>query len=180
MHQRRIIALMLALFMLLAPLNDTVQTFAALAEATNGSLATSTPEVSAPTQTTQAPDTTDAPEAAGSPEVSAAPEDTDVPANTGSPDVTDAPANTGAPEVTDEPAATDAPDASDEPEATGTPGATSAPEGVESILTAVPRGFMFRAALSEDDSLKKTLGVTVEWVDDGVSHVNNLKLESVH
>ena len=42
---------------------------------------------------------------------------------------------------------------------------------------AVPRGFIFIAALSEDEPLKKTLGVTVEWVDDGVSHVNNLKLE---
>ena len=178
MRQRRIIALMLALFMLLAPLNDTVRTFAALAEATDGSLATSTPEVSAPTQTTSAPDATvapvqttsapdatDAPETAGSPEASAAPQETEEPASTGTPAATDEPASTGTPEATEEPGST------------GTPEATSAPEEMDSILMAVPRGFVFRAALSEDDSLKKTLGVTVEWVDDGVSHVNNLKLE---
>lgn len=157
MRRNRTVALLLALFMLLAPLGDSLKTIAALAEAAGEPLTAPAPEESAAALTSLTPDATQTPE----------PTETPKPGDT--------------PEPTETPEPSDMPEASSDPEETETPESAPDPadlqENSEPILMTVRRGIVFMMPRGTEEALKKTLGVTVEWVDDGGSHTNNLILE---
>ena len=163
MRRNRITALVLALLMLFAPLSDSLQTVAALAEVeeelsldpTSAALTSLDSGETEDTKKTEAPEGSSAPKETEAPEGSSAPTETQAPKETEAPAETETPAPTEL--IMELPAEEE--------------------EYLEPFLMNVDGGIVFVLAGSTRETLQKTLGVTVEWVDDGVQHPNNLVLK---
>ena len=211
MRRNRITALVLALLMLFAPLSDSLQTVAALAEVeeelslaptsaaltsldsgeTEDTKKTEAPEGDSALKETQAPEGSSAPKETQAPEGSSAPKETEAPEGSSAPKETEAPEGNSAPKETEAPEGSSAPKETQAPKETEVPAETETPaptelimelpaeeeEYLEPFLMNVDGGIVFVLAGSTRETLQKTLGVTVEWVDDGVKHKNNLVLE---
>lgn len=171
MRQNRIIALLLALFMLFAPLSDTLQTVAALAEVSEGAGGSGDTETNVGNST-----------AASTTSLSPKPSETAEPDATSTSTVEPDATSTSSVEPDATPTSTVEPDtnSTETPEPTKTPGSSPVPvEDGASFVRTVPMGFAFRMARGAEgtQTQKSYLTVSLEWVDDGASHPNNLVLQ---
>ena len=171
MRQNRIIALLLALFMLFAPLSDTLQTVAALAEVSEGAGGSGDTETNVGNST-----------AASSTSLSPKPSETAEPDATSTSTVEPDETSTSSVEPDATPTSTVEPDtnSTETPEPTKTPGSSPVPvEDGASFVRTVPMGFAFRMARGAEgtQTQKSYLTVSLEWVDDGASHMNKLVLQ---